>query len=96
MADFISARVGKEALTAGISIRNLCGQTKKAFPPLMPFGLQELEQVHGSVFKGMSNQRIPIVCPDRLINFPRYAGIPSHISINYPTIQSRLQSGFKD
>ena len=61
-----------------------------AFP-----GLQELEQVHGSVFKGMiKSKKNPNRLPKtRLISFPQgMQELPSHISNQLPDNSIRLQS----
>ena len=77
-----------------ISIGNLCGQTRKPFPPRTFPGLQELEQVHGSVFKGMiKSKKNPNRLPKtRLISFPQGMQNYHHISNQLPDNSIRLQS----
>jgi len=98
VADFISRRLGKEALTyAGNPFLSGIYAAKPeslSLPHAFP-GLQELEQVHGSVFKGMiKSKKNPNRLPKtRLISFPQgMQELPSHISNQLPDNSIRLQS----
>ena len=98
VADFISRRLGKEALTyagnpflSGVyAARPESLSLTHAFP-----GLQELEQSHGSLFKGMiKSKKDPNRLPKtRLISFPLgMQELTDHISSQLPDSSIRLQS----